>query len=48
MLETQEAAGAAVELAEMAGGEAPGMAEGKRDEVLAESSLEVVIRSLEI
>jgi hypothetical protein len=45
MPETQEAAGAATEPAEMAGGEAPGMAEGVRDDVLPESSLEVVVRS---
>jgi hypothetical protein len=43
MPETQEAAGAATEPAEMAGGEAPGMAEGVRDDVLPESSLEVVV-----
>jgi hypothetical protein len=33
---------------EVAGGEAPAMAEGERDDVLPESTLEVVIRSLEI
>jgi hypothetical protein len=48
MSETQEAAGAATESAEIAGGEAPGMAEEVRDDVLPESSLEVVIRSPEI
>jgi hypothetical protein len=46
--ETQEAAGAATELAEISSEGAPGVAEGKRDEVLAESSLEVVVHSLEI
>jgi hypothetical protein len=48
MLETQEAAGAATEPAEIAGGEAPGVAEEVRYDVLPESSLEVVIRSPEI
>jgi hypothetical protein len=48
MPETQEAAGAATEPAEMAGGEAPGMAKGVHDDVLPESSLEVVVRSPEI
>jgi hypothetical protein len=48
MPKTQEAAGAATEPVEMAGGEAPGMAEGVRDDVLPESSLEVVVRSPEI
>jgi hypothetical protein len=48
MPETQEAAGAATEPAEIAGGEAPGVAEEKRDEVLPESSLEVVVCSPEI
>jgi hypothetical protein len=48
MPETQEAAGAATEPAEIAGGEAPGMAEEVRDDVLSESNLEVVIRSPEI
>jgi hypothetical protein len=48
MPETQEAAGAATELVEIAGGEAPGVAEEVRDDVLPESSLEVIIRSLEI
>jgi hypothetical protein len=46
--ETQEATGAATEPAEIASEGAPGVAEGKRDEVLAESSMEVVVRSLEI
>jgi hypothetical protein len=48
MPETEEAAGAATEPAEMDGGEAPGMAEGVRDDVLPESSMEVVVRSPEI
>jgi hypothetical protein len=46
--ETQEAAGAATESAEVASGGAPEVAEEKRDEVLPESSLEVVVRSPEI
>jgi hypothetical protein len=46
--ETREAAGAATEPAEVASGEAPAMAEEKRDEVLSDSSLEVVVRSPEI
>jgi hypothetical protein len=46
--ETREAAGAAPELAEVASGGAPAMAEEKRDEVLLDSSLEVVVRSPEI
>jgi hypothetical protein len=46
--ETQEAAKAATEPAEVASQGAPGVAEEKRDEVLPESSLEVVIRSPEI
>jgi hypothetical protein len=46
--ETQEAAGAATEPVEVASGGAPGVAEEKRDEVLPESSLEVVVRSPEI
>jgi hypothetical protein len=46
--ETQEAAGAATEPVEVARGGAPGVAEEKRDEVLPESSLEVVVRSPEI
>jgi hypothetical protein len=48
MPETQEAVGAATEPAEIAGGEAPRVAEEVRDEVLPESSLEVVVRSPEI
>jgi hypothetical protein len=47
MPKTQEAAGAATEPAEIAGREAPGMAEEVRDDVLSESSL-VVICSPEI
>jgi hypothetical protein len=46
--ETQEAAGAAPEPTEVASGGAPAMAEEKRDEVLPESNLEVVVRSREI
>jgi uncharacterized membrane protein len=46
--ETQEAAGAAPEPVEVASGGAPAMAEEERDEVLPESNLEVVVRSLEI
>jgi hypothetical protein len=46
--ETQVAAGAATEPAEVAIGGAPAMAEEKRDEVLPESSLEVVVHSPEI
>jgi uncharacterized membrane protein len=46
--EIQEAAGAAPELAEVASGGAPAMAEEERDELLPESNLEVVVRSLEI
>jgi hypothetical protein len=46
--ETQEAAKAATEPAEVASQGAPGVAEEKRDEVQLESSLEVVVRSLEI
>jgi hypothetical protein len=45
---TQEAAGAAPEPAEVASGGAPTMAEEKHDEVLLDSSLEVVVRSPEI
>jgi hypothetical protein len=48
MPETQEAAGAATDLAEIAGGEAPEVAEEVCDDVLPESSLEVVVRSPEI
>jgi hypothetical protein len=46
--ETQRAAGAATEPAELASEGAPGVAEEERDEVLPESSLEVVVRSPEI
>jgi hypothetical protein len=46
--ETQEAAGAATEPAEVASRGAPSIAEEKCDEVLPESSLEVVVRSPEI
>jgi hypothetical protein len=46
--ETREAAGAATELTEVASRGAPTMAEEKRDEVLPDSSLEVVVRSPEI
>jgi uncharacterized membrane protein len=46
--ETQEAAGAVTEPVEVASRGAPAMAEEKRDEVLSESSLEVVVRSPEI
>jgi hypothetical protein len=46
--ETEVAAGAATEPAEIAGGIAPGVAEDVRDDVLPESSLEVVVRSPEI
>jgi hypothetical protein len=45
---TREAAGAATEPAELASGGTPVMAEEKRDEVLPDSSLEVVVRSPEI
>jgi hypothetical protein len=48
MPETQEATGAATESAQIAGREAPGVAEEVRDDVLPESSLEVVIRLLQI
>jgi hypothetical protein len=47
-LETQGAAGAAPELAEVASGEAPAMAGEERDDVLPESTLEVVVHSPEI
>jgi hypothetical protein len=47
-LETQGAVGGALELMEVAGGEAPAMAGGERDDVLPESTLEVVVRSSEI
>jgi hypothetical protein len=46
--ETQEATKAATEPAEVASQGAPGVAEEKRDEVLPESSLEVVLHSPEI
>jgi hypothetical protein len=46
--ETQEAAEAAPELAEVASGGAPAMAGEDRDDVLPESNLEVVVRSPEI
>jgi hypothetical protein len=46
--EIQEATGAAPELAEVASGGAPAMAEEERDEVLPESNLVVVFRSAEI
>jgi hypothetical protein len=48
MPETQEAARAATEPAEVANGEAPTMAEDKSDELLPDASLEVVVCSLEI
>jgi hypothetical protein len=48
VLETQEATGAATEPAEVASGGALGVAKEKRDEVLPESSLEVVVHSPEI
>jgi hypothetical protein len=46
--ETQGAAGGAPEPMEVAGGEAPTVAEGEHDDVLPESTLEVVVRSPEI
>jgi hypothetical protein len=46
--ETQGATVAAPELVEVASGEAPAMAREERDDVLPESTLEVVIRSPEI
>jgi hypothetical protein len=46
--EAELAAGAASEPAEIASGVAPGMAEEVRDDILPESSLEVVVRSPEI
>jgi hypothetical protein len=46
--ETQEAAKVATETVEVASQGAPGVAEEKRDEVLPESNLEVVVRSPEI
>jgi hypothetical protein len=47
-LETQGAAGEAPELMEVASGEAPAMAGEECDDVLPESTLEVVVRSPEI
>jgi hypothetical protein len=46
--ESQGAAGAAPELAEVASGGAPVMAAEERDDVLPESTMEVVVRSPEI
>jgi hypothetical protein len=46
--ETEVAAGATTEPEEIASGVAPGVAEEVRDDVLLESSLEVVVRSPEI
>jgi uncharacterized membrane protein len=46
--ETQGAAGAAPELAEVASGEAPAMTGEERDDVLPESTLEVAVHSPEI
>jgi hypothetical protein len=46
--EAQVAAGAATEPAEIASEGAPGVAEEKHEDVLPESSLEVVVRSPEI
>jgi hypothetical protein len=46
--EAEVAAGAATELAKIASGVAPGVAEEVRDDVLTESSLEVVVHSPEI
>jgi hypothetical protein len=46
--ETQEAATGAPEPMEVASGEAPAMAGGERDDILPESTLEVVVRSPEI
>jgi hypothetical protein len=47
-LETQGAAGGAPEPMEVAGGEAHAMSGGERDDVLPESTLEIVVRSSEI
>jgi hypothetical protein len=47
MSETQEAARAATEPVEIARGEAPGVAEEVRDNVLPRSSLEVIVHSPE-
>jgi hypothetical protein len=46
--EAEVAAGAASEPTEIASGVAPGVAEEVRDDILSESSLEVVVRSPEI
>jgi hypothetical protein len=46
--ETQGAAGVALELVEVASGGAPAMAGEEHDDVLPESTLEVVVRSPEI
>jgi hypothetical protein len=46
--ETQEAVGAATEPAEVANGGAPGVAKEVRDDLLPESSLEIVVYSPEI
>jgi hypothetical protein len=46
--ETQGATGAAPQLVEVANGEAPAMAGEERDDVLPESTLEVVVCSPEI
>jgi hypothetical protein len=46
--ESQGATGAAPKLVEVASGEAPAMAGGERNDVLPESTLEVVVRSPEI
>jgi hypothetical protein len=46
--ETQRAAGGAPEPMEVAAGEAPAMAGGECNDVLLESTLEVVVRSPEI
>jgi hypothetical protein len=48
VLEAEVAAGAATEPVEIASGVAPGVVEEVRDNVLLESSLEVVVRSPEI
>jgi hypothetical protein len=47
-LETQGTAEGAPELMEVASGEAPALAREERDDVLPESTLEVVVRSPEI
>jgi hypothetical protein len=46
--ETQGTTGGAPEPMEVAGGETPAVAEGERDDVLPESTLEVVVRSPKI